>query len=126
MQVLLYNTKVDGSMERLQQLAAEHDSVDDVEVVRSVAELNLKLRSPPGHPDLVVLAVNQKKELAELFSLGELITETRLVLVLPDRDAGTVALAHRLRPRFVAYTDGDPEILAAVVLKMIANSHPRN
>jgi hypothetical protein len=124
MHVLLFDTRANGAIERLQDLADEHECVERVELVQSVEGLNLRLRSPAAHPDLVVLAVNRKKELAELFALGELLSEIRLVLVLPDREPGTVAMAHRLRPRFVSYTDGDPSVLAAVVLKIVTGAEP--
>jgi hypothetical protein len=122
MHVLLFSTKANGSMERLREIVQQQDTVDEVELVRSIEGLSLHLRSPTGHPDLAVLAVNRKKELAELFSFGELLADSRLVLVLPDREPGTVALAHRLRPRFVAYADGDPGVLAAVVHKMLTGA----
>lgn len=119
MHVLMFSTKNVPALEEVQQLTVAQEQVEEVAVARSVEDLSRRLRSPSEHPDLAVLAVNHNRELAELLWLGALLEPMRIVLVLPNRDASTVAAAHNLRPRFVAYADGDPAVLRAVVLKMI-------
>jgi hypothetical protein len=47
------------------------------------------------------------------------MSAVRLVLVLPDEEDETIALAHGLRPRFVTYADGDYSELREVLQKML-------
>jgi hypothetical protein len=124
MNVLLFSTRSDPALEEVHQLALAQEPVEEVAVARSVEGLKRQLRSPTGQPDLAVLAVHRNRELAELLWMSQLLDPARIVLVLPTWDAATVALAHNLRPRFLAYADGDPAALMAVVMKMIEQSEP--
>ncbi|MEJ2038916.1 MAG: hypothetical protein P8X55_08280 [Desulfosarcinaceae bacterium] len=47
-----------------------------------------------------------------------------IVLVLPRRDEATVAWAHKLGPRFIAYADNGLEQVEAVLDKMLGNIRP--
>ena len=43
----------------------------------------------------------------------------RLILILPDREKGTISKGHLFRPRYLTYADGDFLDVAAVLAKMI-------
>lgn len=58
--------------------------------------------------------------MAKLSSLRTLLLDLRLILVLPFRDVDTVAWAHTLGPRFIAYADSGADPIAAVLAKMLA------
>ncbi|MCD6199973.1 MAG: hypothetical protein J7K15_15635, partial [Deltaproteobacteria bacterium] len=55
-------------------------------------------------------------------SVRDLIWDLRLILILPDREAGTIAKGHILRPRFLTYLDSDFTEVAAVLKKMLSNT----
>jgi hypothetical protein len=44
--------------------------------------------------------------------------DVRIILVLPDTEEQTIAMAHRLRPRFLTYIDSNIAALGTVVSKM--------
>ena len=54
-----------------------------------------------------------------MLSLRKLLSDLRLILILPDRDRDTVMSAHALRPRFLTYADGNLDDIAAVLRKML-------
>jgi hypothetical protein len=49
----------------------------------------------------------------------DLFSGVRLVLMLPEKDQGNLAEAHRLHPRYIGYADGDLEDVSAVLGNMI-------
>ena len=72
---------------------------------------------------IAILLAASKEELQELVSVGELLEDIRIILVLPDTDRDTVANAHILRPRYLTYVDSDFSDVAAVLSKMLSNIH---
>ena len=51
-----------------------------------------------------------------------LLTETYVILVIPDRGKGTIALAHRLLPRFLSQKDSEFTDLKVVLNRMYNNA----
>jgi hypothetical protein len=53
-----------------------------------------------------------------VLNIKHLFRNTRVILVVPDLSEETIALAHRLRPRYLTYVDGNFPALQTVVDKM--------
>jgi hypothetical protein len=49
--------------------------------------------------------VGKREDILELIGVRHLFRHVPVVLVLPDTDEETIALAHRLRPRYLTYID---------------------
>lgn len=81
--------------------------------------LELRLRQPRRDLEILLVFIGDAIEMAKLSSLRTLLLDLRLVLVLPFRDADTVAWAHTFGPRFIAYADNGSEPIAAVLTKML-------
>ena len=47
--------------------------------------------------------------------MEKLLTDMRILLILPDRNKETVSAGHRLRPRYMSDADSDFEDVVAVV-----------
>lgn len=91
-----------------------------LEVFRTPKDLSGRLRRPSGFKEgIAVLFVKSREELLELQSLGELLCDLRIILLLPDDEEETIAAGHLLRPRFLSYADGDFREVAAVLYKML-------
>jgi DNA-binding NarL/FixJ family response regulator len=105
------------------------DMVDSIspfatsEVVRSFGDLNKQLlpRANQLRPIVIVVAPT-RDDLESLLEIYELFENTRLILVLADADAETVALGHRMQPRFIGYLANSFTEIAAVVRKMAGGS----
>lgn len=96
----------------------------EIEVFRTIKNLSQKLRQPKNDHDIAVLLANKKEDLQELVRIDHLLEDLRLILILADREADTIAKAHTLRPRFLTYVDSDFLDVAAVLSKMLAYTHP--
>jgi len=51
--------------------------------------------------------------------MRDFLEDVRLILILADSSAETVARGHLLRPRFLTYTDHDMSEVSSVLGKMI-------
>ena len=59
------------------------------------------------------------EQLRDVLSIRHLFDNIKIVLILPDRKNETIVIGHKLRPRFLSYTDGDFKDIAAVLKKML-------
>ncbi len=90
-----------------------------LERIRSVEHLARRLRRLAGSSTVAVLVAAGRSDLLRLLSLEEWIEDVRILLVLPDRRRETIAMGHRLRPRFLSYVDSDPGEIASVLARML-------
>ena len=91
------------------------------EVFHSVAVLSDRLCRPAGNPAITVLFIPGRGELLEVVSRRDLLSETSIVLILPDREEGTTSAAHTLRPRFMTCLDAELAEVRMVLERMIEN-----
>ena len=61
-----------------------------------------------------------RAEITRILSLGDLMADVKSILVLLDEDKNTMAKVHKLRPRYVTWTDCDP-IDTVMVTKRIVD-----
>lgn len=116
--MLVFSPRQDGLAERLQRVVASVFPDESMEVCRTVDHLAQGLRQAVLAPRLAVLRIAEQRNLSEILSLGELLADLKIVLILPDRDRATIVQGHRLRPRFLSYADSDLSDIAAVLGKM--------
>jgi hypothetical protein len=79
-----------------------------------------RLRKPRHGLDLALLMIRNTQEMDRFDSIHNLVRDVKLILVLPNHDSAMVAWAHRLGPRFIAYTDNGCDQVGAVLEKMMA------
>ena len=119
--VILYSTKLDGSGKLIDGLINFLVPEEKIELSRTISNLALKLRQPRVEPIIAIVLATTPKELIDVLTIGELLQDIRLFLVLPDRKPDTVAKGHRLRPRFITYADNDIMESADVIKKIFEN-----
>jgi hypothetical protein len=78
--------------------------------------LELQLRQPNMDSKIVILFPESAKDLEGLSTISQWLMDLPLIIVLPDRQKDTIALAHRLRPRFVTDIDCDFESEVTAIL----------
>ncbi len=103
----------------LQKALEEAVLPDRLETCDSLPELSARLRSSMADPAIVVLFASDRQDLHEVVKAGAILGDARIILILPDRENDTVALGHRLRPRFISYKDENLYEIAAVLKKML-------
>ena len=85
---------------------------------RAFSTMERRLRKPNHGLEIVLMVVEDSKEMGGIEEIQGLLRDLRLVLVLPGRDTELVSQAHKLAPRFIAYADHDTEQVGAVMKKM--------
>jgi hypothetical protein len=85
---------------------------------RAFSTMESRLRKPNHGLEIVLMVVDDLKEMGGIEEIEGLMRDLRLVLVLPDRDVQLVSQAHKLAPRFIAYADQDTEQVGAVMKRM--------
>ncbi len=109
----------------LQDLVDSISPFARTEVVRSFGHLNTQLLPHANQPrPIVIVLAPTRSDLESLLEVQELFENTRLILVLANADVETVALGHRMRPRFIGYVSNGFTEIAAVVRKMAGNPRP--
>ena len=91
-----------------------------VEVFRSLDDFSQRLKLPAPSKSIAVLVPGSRQDLQEIISRIDLLRDLRIIVIAPDHEVETTAIAHQLRPRYLTYLNGDFGILAAVLRKMVA------
>lgn len=122
MQLLYYSSGVDKNAKRLK--AAVHKVIPPgrIEHFTKLDEFQERLRKIVEPNSVAVLSAPDLGELQEMQQFRKLLTEIYVILVLPDRGKGTIALAHHLLPRFLSQKDSDFADLKVVLNRMYDNS----
>ena len=91
-----------------------------VEHYAAITSLVFRLKQPGSLGTLGVLLVPQTAaDLEELVLKSALFDRLKVLLVLPDHDAATVADGHRLKPSLMVFCDGNHSPVCAVIEKIL-------
>ena len=119
MKLIFFAPLMDEGDRQINNLIDNFTVVSDLEIYRTIDSLSERLREPQKDSLVAVLFASSKETLLDIISIRDLLSVPRVILVLPDRDADTVAKGHMLRPRFVTYADTDFGEISAVIDKML-------
>lgn len=107
-----------AASQRLEQLAGKVRTNLSVQVVRQLEDIRAMLLYRSEEIKIAVLLAATRQELLDLKSLWPLFEDKRTILILPDGEEETVAMAHSMRPRFISCGDRDFHDVIAVLEKM--------
>jgi predicted nucleotidyltransferase len=122
MTVLFYTTQSDLAAEQLQNVIELLVLKDQLEMCRTFDSLSRRLCRPSNHLDIAVLAAANGEDLLKILSLRDLLSDIRIILILPNGKPETISKAHSLGPRFLTYLDSNVEDLQGVLSKMLDNA----
>jgi len=117
--VLLYARTDEPSGTRLKQFLETHLSGIEVETYETLEDFSRRFTQPLQDPSIAILLFTDCDELVETLPIRHRFQDTSLVLIVPNRDPETIALAHQLRPRFLTDLQNDLTAITAVVEKML-------
>jgi len=117
--VIVYARSENDASTRLHAVIATLIPENTIEISRSMESLSSSLSHCITDKTMLVLLASSKKELHGFFGIYDLITNIRIVLVLPDNEAKTIAEGYRLYPRFVTTISSDFNDVGAVLKKML-------
>ena len=88
-----------------------------VEVYCTLEALSRRLCKPTVK--VAVLFATDQQILEQILSLGDLMEDVQSILVLADQEKETMSKAHRLRSRYITWSDCDPADILTVFKRMI-------
>jgi len=125
MNVLLFTAKDTESGARLKDSIKVLDNLESLTDCWNMGELLRHFQTPDPLPETVVLQATCQQDLQCLAPFRFRLQQVFFILILPDAEAETVASAHQLRPRFIAYQDSDFSEIEAVLNRLqTRNSQP--
>ena len=119
MKIFLYSNVGDQSGDIVEKIIKTHLPEVEMGVYKTIDDLSQSLRHPAEDSGVAVLLVSNQGDLLNIFSIRHLFQNIRIILLLSDKTAETVALAHQLRPRFLTDINADLAEIAAVLKKML-------
>jgi hypothetical protein len=119
MSVVVYSGESPASIRQIESVVEQVAPEHRVSVCRDLRALRRRLYGSRENLRIAILKAADRNELEGLVLLRDLLSDIRIVLIVPDQDEITVSLAHRLRPRFLARADGDWDEIRMVLGNMI-------
>lgn len=119
MSLILYLPKKAQAGERLLRNIRQAIPDRDIESFSSIDGVLERLHRPMPDVRVVVFYASDRSELMEIIYLGRLLSELKVVLVLPDSDPDMLEKSLVLCPRFIAATESDFGHLGAILKKMM-------
>ena len=117
--VLLYLPESGGLDEQILRVINPVIPDDRKEIYRKIDALTRRLLQIGNRPSVAVVLSCTRKEFEALYSIRELFSDLRTLLILPDRGEETIAKGHAFFPRFLGYVDGNLIEVASVLEKML-------
>jgi len=90
-----------------------------VPIYRTIEGLSSRFSTPLGETAIGVFLVSDAEDLRNIISIQPMLSNIKIILILPDRDRQTITEAHNLHPRFLDYRDSDLSNVRSVLAKMI-------
>ena len=118
MNIVYYCPVTDGTFRKMKRIIELIIPSEQYKILYSLKIMEDHLRSSLADDFIIILQISSFAELQEVTLLKELIIDHRIILILPDDDPATAALAHTLRPRLITYRDSDFLDVAEVITRL--------
>jgi len=119
MNVLYYSSSLTGIGKRFLRIVYSHVPQGRIEMCHSIAALEERLHQPLGDMTIAVFHITTAAELEALIARRYLLEDFRIIMILPDSEATTIAMGHVLRPKYVVYSDSDLPDASVILGKML-------
>jgi len=118
MRLLFYSSGNNPNIKRLAAAVRKVIPEHRIESFRGLDDFRERLRMPIEPDSIAVLSASNQDELRQMQSIGRLLPEIYVLLVIPDRTKSTIELAHHLLPRFISREESDFTDLIIVLEKI--------
>lgn len=115
MNLMLYSPESDADEHQLLALIRK---TEGIEIHRSTEAFRARLVEPVQIAKIIILIAG-RETLSRFSEWGDLLNDRQLILILTDDSAETISMAHRFRPRYVAFKGGNIEDVGTVLERMI-------
>ncbi len=121
MVISLYSQKKNETEKQLCNIITDLTPSNRLKIHRNIDHLSSGLRTLSVENRILILLIADRKDLFNLLSVRDQLTDHRIILILPDWEDETVSNGHKFYPRFMSYVDADFNIIREVFNKMMAN-----
>jgi len=121
MKIFIYAKKITGPLELLQGVVEKVIPLCDIKKFNTSDALCQQLRrntTSQNYKTITILLIDAQNELQDLIELRPLLAETRIILILPDKDPETIRLGHTLFPRYLDFLDSSFTEVGEVLQKI--------
>jgi hypothetical protein len=122
MRTFIYASRDDPDTIRLDAVVRSVIPTGLIERFSGLAGLENRLRTLVEPDSIAVLFIMDRMELERMQRLIGLLTEIYVIMVIPDGEPGTLALAHLLLPRYISRKNSDFADLRIVLAKMYTHA----
>lgn len=119
MSVIYFNSNNEEKPDRLRYIFETDGLAGRVELCRSIKALSNRLSRVQLGQGIAVLLISTEAEFHMIYSIRNLLNDTRLILILPDRSSEIISAAYKLHPRFISFMDNDLREVSSILKKMI-------
>jgi hypothetical protein len=126
MELLLYVPVSQDVRERVVDILERVVPGDRMRVCSTIGNLYKNLKMSQQHLTIAVLVLSNRRELMKLRSIRPMFRDMRILLVLPDTEEETIAMAHRFQPRYLTFVDKNIPALATVVDRMRKSTYRKD
>jgi len=121
MKLLFYYSQENAQTLCLENLIRSFITDDFIEIYKSLDAVTERVRGPIDNITTAVFVASNLAELKDFYKLRKYFFELRHIIILPEKDEKMIAVAHKLRPRFLSYFENDFNVVSAVLKKMYSD-----
>lgn len=115
MPIIIYSANKDSNEQRL----LESISFTSVSICRSTDQLKNRLNIPDKMRKIVLLVINDHDEMSRISKVIELYSDLLIIAILDHDLFAATSDIHKLRPRYITYSDDDFRDVATVLSRII-------
>jgi len=122
MDILVYTTSNNLNGNKLSEVISASFPGENINICNNFKSLSKRLHLPRNNLNVAVLTTSDRSELSNILSIKELLADLNVIVVLPNSHRDTIAMGHLLAPRFLTFSENDPDEVTAVLNKMSSHS----
>jgi hypothetical protein len=115
MNLFLYLPRPGGRENELLSAVAPFVSQGCLEVFSDLQSFAVRMRRPKDALSIALISNPTREDLRQIGSMRDFLSGVRILLVLPDQNKETIALAHKIFPTFITYIDEDISEIVSVL-----------
>jgi hypothetical protein len=115
MALILWNTDNVEPYAHLESALSQSIKADELKICRDIDHLVKTLRQPVHQDLLVVLCADSREDLCAIAQVQPMLNDVKVIVILPDRSRETIALGHRLKPRYLTFADENIDHICVVI-----------
>jgi hypothetical protein len=115
MNLFVYMPTPGDKGDELLKALAPYVSRGSLDVFSDLPSFAVRARQPKDPFSIALIWDPSKEDLREIARMRDFLTGVRTLLVLPDQETETIALAHKILPNYITYIDeGVSEVVSVL------------